>query len=353
MSAFITAIGHALPGAPISQDALVRWLLPRLAPGTNIERFHRIAAASGVQARHAALDLLGPEGDALYPVGAPHGDALARTQAFVRHAGPLAAAAVQAAGIAAGSSAARGITHLVVATCTGAVAPGPDLDLVQRLGLSSGVRRTMVAFMGCYAAIPALRIARDAVLADPRAKVLVVCVELSSLHLAPGPEDDLLVGALIFGDGAAALVVEAEPRGPALQVGGDAARVVPDSADQMAWFATAQGFHLRLSQRVPRSIASVLPDMAATLFPDRPATDARWLVHPGGLPILDAAEQVLGLAPGAGDDSRRALATAGNRSSVTVLAILADSLVQTWSGPAALVAFGPGLSAEAIRLERP
>ncbi len=347
MPAWVTAIGHAVPGRPVPQAALVDWLIPRLVPGTSPERLRKLAGHAGVETRHSVLDLFGGEGDRWFPIGAAHADAFVRSQAYSRYAGPLAEQAVRAAGIVC-----EGITHLVVATCTGAVAPGLDLDLVARLSLPGPVRRTMVGFMGCYAAIPALRIARDAVLADPRARVLVVCCELSSLHLMPGPDDDRLLGALLFGDGAAAALVEGTPRGTALRLGDDRCEIAPDSGDQMAWTASAQGFVLRLSPRVPQSLGAVLPALAKHLLQDRPAAAARWIIHPGGPRIIDGAERALGLPPGAGDASRRALATAGNRSSGTVLAILADSLAESWSGPAVLTAFGPGLTAEAIVVER-
>lgn len=349
MDAWITAIGHALPGAPITQPALVDWLRPRLAPGTGEGRLERFAERSGVGQRHSVLDWFGPEGEALFPLGRPHGDATARSAAFVRHAPTLAAAAVRAAGIDPTS-----VTHVVVATCTGAVAPGIDLALLPLLGLRSSVRRTVVGFMGCYAALPALRVARDTVLADPAARVLVVCCELSSLHLQPGPEDDLLLGCLLFGDGAAAALVEAseEPRGTGLRLVRDACRVALDSSDQMAWTAGPQGFLLRLSPRVATSLGGVLPEVADELLAGRPRADARWFVHPGGPRILDAAERVLDLPAGAADSGRAALASAGNRSSATVLAMLADSLAEPWRGPAVCLAFGPGLTAEGLLVER-
>ncbi len=174
MSAWITHLGHALPGPPLPQSDITSWLSQRLAPGTDPIRLRRFSQLSGVDFRHAAIDLFGAEGDALYPANGTPADTLVRSQAFARLAAPLAAAAVRAAcpgGVGA-------ITHLIVATCTGAVAPGLDLQLIELLDLPRSVRRTMVGFMGCYAALPALRIAADTVRADPLARVLVVCCEL-------------------------------------------------------------------------------------------------------------------------------------------------------------------------------
>ncbi|MFM2091862.1 MAG: hypothetical protein RLZZ127_2351 [Planctomycetota bacterium] len=348
MSAWITHLGQATPERRIAQQELGAWLEPRLHPGADRRHFGRFIERSGIAWRGTVVDLLGEEGDRLYPVGAPHADALVRSRLFAERAPDLAVAAVRAAcpdGVGR-------ITHVVVATCTGAVAPGIDLLLIERLGLDPSVRRTMVGFMGCYAAVPALRVARDAVLADPTARVLVVCCELSSLHLQPGPSDDDLLAASLFGDGAGAAVVAGEPAGCAVRLGGDACAVVPDTGDRMAWIAGPTGFALRLAPSIGRHLAPVVGPLCDRLLAGTPRDAARWAVHPGGPRILDEVEQGLGLAPDALAASRRALAEGGNRSSGTVLAILADLVREPWTGPCALLAFGPGLSAEGLRLDR-
>jgi alpha-pyrone synthase len=350
MHAWISHLAHALPGRAIAQDDIARWIEARLPPGTDGTRLRRFAARSGVETRHAVIDLLGADGDALYPVGRPHGDALERSQAFARLAPPLAVQAVQAAcpdGLPA-------ITHLVVATCTGAVAPGLDLLLIDALGLPRSTRRTMIGFMGCYAAMPALRVAWDTVRADPHATVLVVCCELSSLHLHLGPDEDALVAACLFADGASAAVVQAgpDPMGRGLRLVRDACAVVPDTGDQMAWMAAADGFRLRLSPGVPRSLATVLPGLTDELLAGVSRADAHWAVHPGGPRILDDVERGLGLSPEALAASRTALRVAGNRSSGTVLAIIDAMCREPWSGPLVAYAFGPGLTAEGLLLHR-
>ncbi|MEK7414960.1 MAG: type III polyketide synthase [Planctomycetota bacterium] len=350
MDAWITHLGHALPGPPLPQAAITAWIERRLAPGADPERLRRISDRSGVAVRHATIDLLGAEGDALYPVGAAHADAYQRSRAFTQHAPTLAVAAVHAAcpdGLPT-------ITHLIVATCTGAVAPGLDHLLVEALALPRSVRRTMITFMGCYAAMPALRAARNAVLANPGTRALVVCCELSSLHLHAGPDDDALVAACLFADGAAAAVVEASdtPHGARLRFSRDVCAVIPDSADQMAWSAAADGFRLRLAPGISRVLAPALPGLTDELLGGIRRDDVRWCVHPGGPRILDDIEHVLKLSTDALAASRSALRQGGNRSSATVLAMLADQCQQPWSGPLAMYAFGPGLTAEGLLLER-
>lgn len=349
---WISALGTAEPGPAISRARGVAWMEPRLHPQASRERLHKFSERSEVGTRHSAFDLDSAEADTLYPLGGlGAADLGVRSLAFDRYAPPLAEAAVRNAcpdGVGR-------ITHVITTTCTGAVAPGLEIRLVQRLGLDATVRRLGITFMGCYAAIPALRAAWHTCVVDPTARVLVVCCELSTLHLRPGPEDDCLLAAQLFGDGAAAAIVEAapEPIGCGLRLVRDASVMVPDSDDQMTWMAHADVFRLRLSPLITRGLAQVLPQISAQLLGvDVPAAHARWAVHPGGPRILDAAEHALALPTGALDPSRRELFRAGNRSSPTVLAITREHLKESWRGPLALVAFGPGLTADALLVAR-
>ena len=336
---WISHLGHALPGEPLPQATMAEWIERRVHPGSDRAKLHRFANRSGVATRHSVLDLLGDDGERFYPEQRPWPDARARNRAYATHALPLALAAVRDAcpdGLPAG------ITHLVVATCTGAVAPGLDIQLVEALGLGPRVRRTMVGFMGCYAAIPALRVARDACAADPRARTLVVCCELGSLHFQPGPADDELLAACLFGDGAGAAVL----------CTGDAARLIPDTTNEMAWEAGPQGFLLRLSPTVARALGADLDPLTEDLLGGRAIAECRWAIHPGGPRIVEAVGRRLGLDGAALTHSLDALAAGGNRSSATVLDILGRHARAGLAGPCALVAFGPGLSAEALLVER-
>jgi alpha-pyrone synthase len=350
MSVWITNLGYALPEFALEQQAFAEWFLPRLAPGSRTDRLQRFAQRSGVNKRYSVLNFLGEDGERFFPIGQAHADAGARNAIFADRALPLAIAAVRNA--CPGNLPA--ITHVIVTTCTGAVAPGLDLQLINGLGLSPQVQRTMVGFMGCYAAIPALRLARDACRADPSAIVLVVCCELSSLHLQAGPEDDALLGACLFGDGASAAIVQAsdEARGLGLEVMASKCVVVPNTADQMAWVGGASGFNLRLSPGVSKSLALDMAPLVDSLLSGITRDSVKWTVHPGGPRILDDVERHLALKSGALDDSRTALSEAGNRSSGTILAILSDQVRQSWTGPCTLLAFGPGLTAESMLLKR-
>ena len=239
------------------------------------------------------------------------------------------------------------VSHLIVASCTGFVAPGIDQIIAARLGLAPTVERLLVGFMGCYAAVAALRSARHIVRSDPTARVLVVCVELSTLHLQDSPALEPLLAMLQFGDGAAAALVSADAAGFALDT--PFATTLPDSTDLIRWDITDRGFAMHLSGEVPARIAAGLTDpafaAAATGGRDPREIDG-WAVHAGGRSILDAVESSLGLAHHALDISRGVLADFGNMSSATLMFVLARMLDGPPVGNGVALAFGPGLAAE-------
>lgn len=273
----------------------------------------------------------------------------ARMALYADHAPPLALAAIAALAEQVELTA---ITHLVVASCTGFVAPGLDQLIAAQLGLAGSVERTLIGFMGCYAAVAALRTAHHIVRSDSAARVMVVTVELSTLHLQPDERLEPLLAMLQFGDGAAAALVTARPGGFAIRR--PFAATLPDSAPLIRWAIGDTGFAMHLSGEVPGRIGQALADPAlrATLLPpDLPVPDA-WAVHAGGRSILDAVETGLGLDPAALAASRAVLDRFGNMSSSTLMFVLADLLDQPGARHGLALAFGPGLAAEGFRFER-
>jgi predicted naringenin-chalcone synthase len=200
--------------------------------------------------------------------------------------------------------------------------------------------------MGCYAAVAALRSARHIVRSQPDARVLVLCVELSTLHLTDTHEIEPLLAMLQFGDGAAAALVTAEPTGIAIDA--PFAATLPDSDALIRWTITDRGFAMHLSGEVPGRIADALGDPA---FVDRitgghgPGTIDGWAVHAGGRSILDAVERGLSLDGDALAASREVLAANGNMSSATLMFVL-ERLIDRPVERGVAMAFGPGLAAE-------
>lgn len=353
-AAFINAIGTAIPGHDIHQP-FIAWAEAQLTTDTDRALFARMARRSGISHRWSVLPRPGGAGSPVDPGGFYASDPFPPTSARMRLYGQAAPQLALQAITALDVPLRPGdITHLVVASCTGFVAPGVDQIIAQRLGLPPSVERLLVGYMGCYAAITALRSARHIVRSDPDARVLVICVELSSLHLQPYDRLETLLAALQFGDGAAAALVTAEPSG--IRIDAPFAATLPDSGHLIEWHMGDHGFHMHLSGEVPGRIAAALaePEMRAALCPYGVEAVDGWAVHAGGRSILDAVAHGLGLADEALDDSRAVLDAYGNMSSATLMFVLARMLEQGRVPERGVaLAFGPGLAAEGFGFSRP
>jgi predicted naringenin-chalcone synthase len=268
---------------------------------------------------------------------------------YARHAPALALQAVQALRE---QVRVEGVTHQVVASCTGFVAPGIDQIIADALGIA-GVERTLVGFMGCYAAVAALRTARHIVRSEPAARVLVVTVEISSLHLQDDHEIERLLMMLQFGDGAAAALVTSERQGFAMD--NPFALQLEDSGELIRWAIGDTGFVMHLSGEVPGRIQAALRDETVRgklLGTFSPSDMAYWAVHAGGRTILDAVETGLDLPGDALAASRGVLWRYGNMSSSTLMFVLAELLARPGRGDGVALAFGPGLAAEGFHFRR-
>ena len=276
-----------------------------------------------------------------------------RMERYAKEAGGLAVAAARGALALSGIDAGR-VTHLVTCSCTGFANPGVDLQIVADVGLSPTVARTHIGFMGCHGAFNSLRVA-GAFAADPRSVVVVVAVELCSLHFQYGQRGDFVVSNAIFADGAAALVATGGETDGGWQVRRQWSSILPDSRDDMGWAIGDHGFQMTLSPRV----AGVLEGGIRGLVEGALAAEGlgiadvgAWAVHPGGPRILDAIGVALDLPPEALLASQAVLADHGNMSSATILFILRDLLAHTTASRCFAMAFGPGLTAEFALLER-
>ncbi|SFP56274.1 type III polyketide synthase [Sphingomonas rubra] len=348
MAAHLLAVGSATPGHDV-HAAFIDWATHRVRADRRA-LFARMAARAGIEHRWSVLPT-GPDGGGPTAPGGFYADerlpgTAARMEIYARAAPDLALAAIAALERQRPIGA---VTHLVVASCTGFVAPGLDQIIARRLGLPGSVERLLIGFMGCYAAVAALRTARHLVRSEPGARVLVVCCELSTLHLRDTDEVEPLLAMLQFGDGAAAALVAAEPGGFALEA--PFAATLPDSADLIRWTITDQGFAMELSGEVPRRIATALadPDFVAVTTAGRGAAGIDgWAVHAGGRSILDAVEQALDLPPDALAAARDVLHGSGNMSSATLMFTLERLLAGPPIEHGVALAFGPGLAAEGL-----
>ena len=276
----------------------------------------------------------------------------AQTAAYRQVAPALAeAAAAQAladAGVAAGE-----IGLLVVASCTGFVLPGIDLMLISRLGLRADVVRMPFTVFGCGGGAAGLARACDWARSHPEQAALVVAVETPSLTFRPDDTSmDNLMSALVFGDGAAAVVVASGERG--LTVGRTRSAVVPGTGDARGYELADDGLQVVLSRRLPGLLASALPALVKGFLGDRPASDLDAVaVHPGGPAILTAVERSLDLSAAQTAASWETLRRTGNTSSAAILAVLAE-VARSLPGPRGhglAIGFGAGLAIELLELE--
>jgi predicted naringenin-chalcone synthase len=281
-----------------------------------------------------------------------------RMQRYAAEAPALAATAAQHA-LTEAHQDPQAITHLLTVSCTGFVAPGLDVALIQRLSLRPDVSRQHIGFMGCHAAFNALGAARNIVRADPAARVLVCCVELCTLHFAYGWAPERLVANALFGDGAAAAVVgsaasASDDNRAHWQLRDTASLLLPDSLDAMTWRIGDHGFEMTLSPELPAMVEKRLRPWCEEWLAASGLTVAdisRWAIHPGGPKILTAAAAALGIGEESLRYSRAVLAAHGNMSSATILFVL-NSMTQDTQGPCVALGFGPGLMMEGMLLER-
>jgi alkylresorcinol/alkylpyrone synthase len=352
-SGVVVGRGWAAPSA-ISQDAL--WSGFFAGHYGDDPLAERIFARSGVVTRHGVAD---PRVEDL-----SGWSTAARMRRFVAEALPLGKEAVEACLHDAGL-APTDVDLLTVVSCTGYATPGLDVLLARDLGCPTVTQRLHIGHMGCYAALPALATVADAAAARGHTGVLL-CLELTSLHIQPATDDpQQMVAHALFSDAAAAVAVAPRADGtPAPRAGGTrglqvvdvTARTAADQAGLMTWDVTDLGFRMGLSPQVPEVLAQhVAAAMADLLEPHGLAVGdvAAWAVHPGGPRIVDVVGDRLGLAASHLAASRAVLAEHGNCSSATVLRILdkvvGDGALRTGDAVVAL-AFGPGLTLYAALL---
>ncbi len=346
-TAFVNRITTALPPHD-AHATFIAWAEGQISDSRERALFRRMAQRSGIERRWTVLPPA-PGGDqtsagAFYERGTMPPTS-ARMAIYAACAPALSLDAARSLGDL------KDVTHLVLASCTGFVAPGIDQLVARELGLPADVERTLIGFMGCYAAVSALRTARHIVRSEPKARVLVITVELCTLHLQADTAVDQLLTMLLFGDGAAAALVTAEPQG--LELGETFSATLPESGELIGWTIGDTGFAMTLSGAVPAKIGEAIESGAfATAIGDPDKVDG-WAVHAGGRTVLDAVEKGFRLAPEALAPSRGVLKDCGNMSSATLMFVLSRILER--GGPihnGVAIAFGPGLAAEGFRYVR-
>jgi len=351
----ILSIGTATPPRSIAQSAAAEAAIGCCASNDRESRaIRRLYQASSVHHRGSVLLGAGAGIDNFFPPDLhSRGPTTAQRMAqFERLAPPLAVKACRAAMDGAALSASE-VSHLVTVTCTGFVSPGVEHRLIAELGLSPQVGRVQVGFMGCHAGLNAMAIAAAICRTHSSHRVLLCCVELCSLHFQYGWDEQKLVANALFADGAGAAILGPGPAGDWPAIAGAASRVIDGTAAEMGWAVGDHGFEMTLSPRVPGLIADHLRpwiDEFLAVHGLEVGAIGGWCIHAGGPRIVSAVAHRLGVNGSSVESSRQVLRDHGNMSSATVLFILERMARARLARPWLMLAFGPGLTAEAVLL---
>ena len=365
----IQAIGTANPANKIQQD--IHYSILESANGMSREEkliLRKIYSRSGIEHRHSVLQEFSEADNAAHQVFHPSGNykntpVSKRMEIYEEHAAGLCETAAMECFAQLPELKKTDITHLIAFSCTGMYAPGIDIQLVEMLGLNRNVERTCINFMGCYAAINALKAAYHIARSEPDAVILLAGVELCSLHYQKSNEPNQVVANALFGDGAAAAIVSAKP----LQQDGSGvhfglknfyAEFEQSASNDMVWRIGDSGFDLRLTPEVPNIVRDNIAPLLDKLFKKTGLSKdeiSYYAIHPGGTKILEACEQALEISKEANGVSYQILKDYGNMSSVTVLFVLREYMRRLNAddkGKNVLAcAFGPGITMESMILE--
>lgn len=244
------------------------------------------------------------------------------------------------------------ITHLITISCTGMSAPGLDLEIMEEMNLSPSLFRTSINFMGCYAAIHGLKLAKFICDSEPDANVVIVATELCTLHFQKEYTIENASSSLLFADGAAAVLLSNTLSSPkALQIESFYSQVAFEGKKDMAWEISSQGFLMTLSSYIPQLIKEDIELLVAAALKQKGITHAEipyWCIHPGGKKIVDVIEQKLALTGEQTKFARKVLSENGNMSSPTILFVLKEIMESSITAGEEIfgIAFGPGLTME-------
>lgn len=366
----IEGIATGTPQSVVSQREAAAFVaqLPHLEQHRS--RIEKIYENTQIHTRHLALNVMSEEAVAL---SQRNGTIAERMRLYQDHAVPLAEEVARraiASASANGNTAAliNEIHQVVFVSSTGFVGPGVDAALIERLGLRRDTARTTVSFMGCAAAMNGLRVACDHVRAYPTHKVLLICLELSSVNVTFEDNMNDVIIHSIFGDGCAAVVVGASHINSAIAQGKLAIRqhlsyLVEGTQDGITLGIRDNGITCQLSRHLPdyieAGVGPIVEDFLAQNALTKDDVD-RWAVHPGGTRIIQKVQSSLGLRDDQVADSWSILREYGNMLSASILFVI-ERMMNRNEHPSGefgdsltglAFSFSPGVGVEGILFEQ-
>jgi alpha-pyrone synthase len=356
---FVSSIGLAVPENRFEQSVISSFMEALTSDEEQRRKIRTVFRASGIKTRHSVLADYGRQSSFDFFPNThglePFPQTSQRMQVYQQQAIALSVQAVQDA-FQTTPLPTDSITHLITVSCTGMYAPGLDIDLIKQLGLKSSVNRTSINFMGCFAAITALKSAYAICQADSNAKVLIVCTELCSLHFQKNFTDDNILANALFADGAAALLVTADSQHALLSIENFHSDIAHQGAEAMAWSIGDFGFEMRLSSYVPNIVGKGIQALVAGLIARHThETMHHFAIHPGGKKILEEVGNALTLPKEKLEPAYDVLMNYGNMSSPSIVFVLKKLLTMgsVKSGENIIgMAFGPGLTMESFLMKR-
>ncbi len=355
----ILGIGTAVPAHEISQNVLAEKMIEIFQMAhPHSTKLRKLYHSSGILSRYSVLsDFLAPREASQFwgkefPLISP--GMSSRNKVYKEEAPKLAEAAARQAMKNWGGTPGE-ITHLISVSCTGVMAPGIEFELTRLLQLDPQVHRLPLNFLGCFGACKGLEMAALFAKTNPKARILLVCTELCSLHLQGDLSENNLIGHALFGDGAAAVVVGGNPKINEIvlwNIMKNYSYALENSSDRITWEASDTGFVMHLCKEVPEIIKHSISAFSHKLLEGYSTIEkCDWAIHPGGKKIIKAVETALKLEAFQTEASWKTLANYGNISSASLLFVLdslrKQSIQKEWC---AGLAFGPGLSIEGILL---
>ena len=330
---------HVLPQS-LAEDTARRLLGPRYP------QFERLAPSfrnSGVQTRYSVVPIDWFDHDKRWAD---------RNAAYLDGATALFCRAAQAALDNAGLRAEQIDTVITVST-TGIATPGLEARAHAELGFRADIQRIPVFGLGCAGGVSGLNLARQMALGAPGTHVLMVAVETCSLSFRTDRMQKAdIIATVLFGDGAAAVVVSTDGTGP--RIGGGCQIMWPDTLSIMGWDVDDVGLGVVFDRSIPEFVRANMNDVAQQALAQVDLTQGqinRFICHPGGAKVVDALEDALSLPQNSLSAERDVLRDFGNMSAPTVLFVLQKVLAEGQTGQMMLAALGPGFTASFVTLE--